>query len=304
MFTGAKKKKKMKIKSHFWYTTNQRNGILLLLVIIIMMQFCLHFLKFGNEYVPAYDEAKINFLRHQIDSIQNNGLAIKKIDIYPFNPNYLSDFKGYQLGMSTEQIDRLFAYRKKNLFVNSAMEFQKVTKVSDNLLKEISPFFKFPDWIQKKKKKHLRNNASVLTKKNINDNLSSDDLNKANKNDLLSIRGVDDALSERVIKYRSALQGFSEPDQLLEVWGMQTKVASQILKVFSIKEKPIIEKINVNTASFKEVLSIPYIDYDLCVKIFDYRDEVAELQSISELKNIKDFPTNKYDRIVLYLRVE
>jgi len=60
----------------------------------------------------------------------------------------------------------------------------------------------------------------------------------------------------------------------------------------------------VNTASFKEVLSIPYIDYDLCVKIFDYRDEVAELQSISELKNIKDFPTNKYDRIVLYLRVE
>ena len=82
---------------------------------------------------------------------------------------------------------------------------------------------------------------------------------------------------------------------------MKKEVASQTLKVFSITEKPIIEKINVNTASFREVLSIPYIDYELCVKIFDYRDEVAELQSISELKNIKDLTLEKYNRIVLYL---
>ena len=41
-----------------------------------------------------------------------------------------------------------------------------------------------------------------------------------------------------------------------------------------------VKKLQVN---FKEVLKNPYIDYDLCVKIFDYRDEVAELQDISEL---------------------
>ena len=287
-----------KLLSHFWYTTNQRNGILLLLAINIILQFCFHFVKFDNEHIPLYNEAKMNNLTLQLDSLQNNEFATKKFDIYPFNPNYLSDFKGYQLGMSTEEIDRLFAYRKKRLYVNSAKEFQQVTKVSDSLLKNISPYFKFPDWIQKKQ---FKKPVSDDSKKSFKTNLSTNDLNKANKNDFLSIEGIDDALSDRVIKYRSSLQGFSEPNQLLEVWGMKKEVASQILKVFSILEKPIIEKINVNTASFKEVLSIPYIDYELCVKIFDYRDEVAELQSISELKNIKDLPLEKYNRIILYL---
>ena len=39
-------------------------------------------------------------------------------------------------------------------------------------------------------------------------------------------------------------------------------------------------------------------------QIFDYKDEVAELQSISEIKNIEGFPIEKYDRIVLYLQAK
>ena len=60
----------------------------------------------------------------------------------------------------------------------------------------------------------------------------------------------------------------------------------------------------MNTATFKQVLKNPYIDYELCKKIFDYREEVAELQQISELRNIKDFPLDKYERIVLYLEAK
>ena len=79
---------------------------------------------------------------------------------------------------------------------------------------------------------------------------------------------------------------------------------TEIFETFSIVNKPIIVKTNINTASFKEILSIPYIDYELCLKIFDYKDEVAELQSISEIKNIEGFPLENYTRIVLYLHAE
>lgn len=85
---------------------------------------------------------------------------------------------------------------------------------------------------------------------------------------------------------------------------MDELIANKILSTFSIKNKPIIKKVNINTASFKEVLSNPYIDYELCIQIFDYKDEVAELQSISEIKNIEGFPIKKYNRIVLYLLAE
>ena len=291
-------------KSHFWYTKSQRNGILFLLASIIGLQLLFHFINFGDNGLVTPNQAKMSFYQHQLDSLKKISLEDKKYTIYPFNPNYISDHKGYQLGMKTKEIDFLLAHRNKRLFVNSAKEFQEVTKISDSLLQAISPYFKFPEWVQKKnrEKKELFTFAAK-TKKNIS-NITSTDINEATPYDFTLVKGVDEYLSERIIKYRSKLQGFSFSEQLFEVWGLEKEVADNILQVFSIQKKPRITKINVNTASFKEVLSNPYIDYELCVQIFGYKDEVAELQSISEIKNIEGFPIEKYDRIVLYLQAK
>ncbi len=292
-----------KLKSHFWYTKNQRNGILFLLTIILIVQFLYHFVSFEEKGRIDIDQASIVSFQHQIDSLKQIELENRKPKIYPFNPNYITDYKGSKLGMSIEEIDKLLAYRKKGLFVNSVKEFQNVTQVSDSLLNAISPYFKFPDWVTKKNKKRTK-----LPKRSFNneikkrkEEISTTDINLATQNDFQAIEGVNENLSERIVKYRTKLQGFSIPEQLFEVWGLKEEVGTKILQTFSIKTPPVIQKINVNTASFKEVLSIPYIDYQLCVKIFDYRDEVAELQSILELKNIEGFPLDKYNRIILYL---
>ena len=291
----------MKIfKSHFWYTKNQRNGILLLLIIIIFLQLILHFKNFDSQQLVDLSQPKITSYKKQLDSLKKKSSKKKKFKIYPFNPNYISDYKGYQLGMNVDEIDRLLAYREQRLYVNSAKEFQAITKISDSLLQKISPFFKFPEWVQKK-----NNQQRYIPNSRINvSEITTVDINKATLKDFTFIEGVDEYLSERIIKYRSKLQGFSFKEQLFEVWGLDELIANKILSTFSIKNKPIIKKVNINTASFKEVLSNPYIDYELCVKIFDYRDEVAELQSISEIKNIEGFPIKKYNRIVLYLLAE
>jgi len=293
-----------KLKSHFWYTKNQRNGILLLLGIISVLQIFYHFVNFRDEGIVDVNQAKIISFQNTVDSLKLLELENRQPKIYPFNPNYITDYKGYQLGMKTIEIDRLHKYRKKRLFVNSAKEFQSVTKVSDSILQKIAPYFKFPDWVNssqnKNSKKRTFDNSIV---KSISE-ISSTDINLASQNDFLTIQGVDENLSERIIKYRTKLQGFSISEQLYEVWGLQESTGKQILETFSINTIPVINKININTATFKEVLSNPYIDYDLCLKIFNYKDEVAELQSITELKNIEGFPLKKYERIVLYLQAE
>ena len=295
----------MKIfKSHFWYTKNQRNGILLLLIIIIFLQLILHFKNFDSQQMVDLSLPKITSYNKQLDSLKKKSSKKKKFKIYPFNPNYISDYKGYQLGMNVDEIDRLLAHREQRLYVNSAKEFQTITKISDSLLQKISPFFKFPEWVQKKNN-NKNNQQRYIPNSRINvSEITTVDINKATLKDFTAIEGVDEYISERIIKYRSKLQGFSFKEQLFEVWGLDELMANKILSTFSIKNKPIIKKVNINTASFKEVLSNPYIDYELCVKIFDYKDEVAELQSISEIKNIEGFPIKKYNRIVLYLLAE
>ena len=295
----------MKIfKSHFWYTKNQRNGILFLLIIIIFLQLILHFKNFDSQQLVDLSQPKITSYNKQLDSLKKKSSKKKKFKIYPFNPNYISDYKGYQLGMNVDEIDRLLAHREQRLYVNSAKEFQTITKISDSLLQKISPFFKFPDWVQKKNN-YKNNQQRYIPNSRINvSEITTVDINKATLKDFTAIEGVDEYISERIIKYRSKLQGFSFKEQLFEVWGLDELMANKILSTFSIKNKPIIKKVNINTASFKEVLSNPYIDYKLCIQIFDYRDEVAELQSISEIKNIEGFPIKKYNRIVLYLLAE
>jgi DNA uptake protein ComE-like DNA-binding protein len=295
----------MKIfKSHFWYTKNQRNGIFLLLVIVAVLQAVIFFVDFSSKELVGYNVEEVENLQKKIDSLKFVKIS-EQNKVYPFNPNYISDFKGEQLGMSLQEIDRLITFRKTGKFINSKEEFQKVTKVSDALLNRISPNFKFPDWVvdQNQQKRVSKSNAKRL-QSSFNKKLTTTDINKATQEDFKTIYGIGDKISERIIKYRSKLQGFSFGNQLYEVWGLEKEIVDKALKMFKVFEKPLIKKVNINEASFKEVLKNPYVDFELCKKIFDYRDEVAELQNIIELKNIEDFPLKKYDRIVLYLYAE
>ncbi|WP_440122355.1 helix-hairpin-helix domain-containing protein [Tenacibaculum sp. Ill] len=299
----------MKIfKPHFWYNKRQRNGVFFLLFAIVFLQIVYVYVDFSSEKVQALNKNELIAFQNTIDSLKRIEQNKRKPKLYPFNPNYITDFKGYQLGMSIEEIDRLHNYRKQNKWINSAKDFKQVTKISDSLLSKIAPYFKFPDWVVKKenKKKRSITKANSVKKNTYNKEykVSTNDINKATQQDFETIGGVGEVLSSRIVKYRNKLQGYSLSKQLYEVWGLDKVTADRVMRTFIVIEKPTIKKVNVNTAKFKEVLKNPYINYELCKKIFEYRDEVAELQDISELRNIKDFPLNKYDRIILYLEAK
>jgi DNA uptake protein ComE-like DNA-binding protein len=282
-------------KSHFRYNKNQRSGIFFLLLIIILLQLFFFFIDFTSNEAIDFSNDEIALFQQEMDSLKKVELENKTLKRYPFNPNFITDYKGYQLGMNTEEIDSLHAFRKKGNYINSVKQFQQITKINDSLLGVISPYFKFPKWTTSKK-------TDVKTK--INKPIIKQDVNKVNATDLRVVNGIGEKLSNRIIQYRKKLQGFSFNSQLYEVWNLDKEVVDRVLQYFEVMESPIIKKINVNEATFKEVLAIVYIDYELTKKIFNYRDEVAEIQELEELKKIDGFPLEKFDRIALYLEVE
>lgn len=282
-------------QSHFWYNKRQRNGILFLAIIIIILQLVYFFVDFSSTEKTELNTPEIVKFEKEIDSLKKIASENKKSKIYPFNPSFITDFKGYQLGMTTEEIDKLLAHRSQGKYINSTAEFQKITGVSDSLLNVISPYFKFPDWVNKKP------NVTLSAVETSNKNPPLKDLNYATANDLKTINGVGDKLAKRIVKYRTKLGGFLIKEQLYEVYYLDKSVANKILERFSILQKPSIKKININNATFKEVLAIPYINYELTKKIFNYRNKVTKIQSLTELKKIDGFPIEKFDRIALYL---
>jgi len=288
-------------KSHFWYNSNQRNGILFLALIIIALQLIYFFINFSSADKTNINSKEIIEFQREFDSLKRIELESRKPKIFPFNPSFISDFKGYKLGMSTIEIDKLLKHRANGKYINSAKEFQQITGISDSLLNTISPYFKFPDWVIKKQQS--KNKAFKTSSKKLQ-NIPVKDLNSATAPQLKSINGIGEKLSQRIINYRNKLGGFLVNEQLYEVWYLDKQVADRVLQRFVVLKKPTIKKINVNEASFKEVLSIIYINYELTKKIFDYRDEVAEIQSLEELKKIDGFPLEKFDRIALYLEAK
>ncbi|MBU2994943.1 helix-hairpin-helix domain-containing protein [Cellulophaga baltica] len=288
-----------KFKSHFKFDKQERSGIFFLLLFIVLLQIGYFAYK---SYVVSND--KINFVldvnnQAAINHLKNEKLQEGTYKMYPFNPNYITDYKGYQLGMSVEEIDRLHSFRSAKKFVNSSKEFQKVTRVSDSLLSVIAPFFKFPDWVRNQAKKKSAIKVVDSKRKSI----VKKDLNKVTAEELKLISGVGDKLSARIVKYRNRLGGFITEKQLYEVYYLDAEVANKVLKMYTIQSKPSIMKIDINASSAYEISQLVYINYNLSKKIVQYREDNNGIKSFSELLNIEGFPSEKIDIISLYLQL-
>ena len=284
------------LRSHFVFNRSQQNGIFLLVIIIVILQLIYHFVDFNSsEETFNSDPEDLANIQHTIDSLKLIEKSSDSIKLYPFNPNYLTDYKGYILGMSTSEIDKLLNYRKKDKWVNSIEDFQKVTGVSDSLLKKMTPYFKFPNW--------TKSSPSVKTQ-NLKTDIIKADLNLATAVELQKINGVGEVLSGRIVKYRNKIGGFVNDIQLQDIYGLSSETRKEILANYTVKTLPDFKVLNINKATVLQLSELPYLDYELAREIVNYRLLHETIHNFEELAKIKDFPSEKIDRIALYLSVD
>lgn len=288
------------IGSHFVFNRSQRNGIFLLVLIIVGLQLLYFFITFGSSVSPSSSEnPELILFQKKIDSVRIARQAGDTVRLYPFNPNFVTDYRGYTLGMSVGEIDRLHAYRAEDKWVNSAGEFQQVTGISDSLLNIISPYFRFPDWVT-----GSRPQVVTRTAANIQSTIEKRDLNSASIEDLVAIKGIGETLAGRIVNYRNRIGGFVDDIQLKDVYGLTFETRTEVLNSFTVKNAPKVELLNINMASVLELSNIPYINYELAREIVNYRLLYENIASFEELAKIKEFPSEKIDRIALYLTLK
>ncbi|MBP6558330.1 MAG: helix-hairpin-helix domain-containing protein [Flavobacterium sp.] len=278
------------------YSKSQRIGIIFLFLIIV---FCQGFYLFSDfKTSQNLNNEQVKWLANQslIDSLKLQNKNYKPT-IYPFNPNFITDFKGYKLGMSVAEIDRLLAFRKQNKFVNSAAEFQAVTQVSDSLLKTISPYFKFPDWVKNKKE---YSSTYVKTEFSKAEKIVILDINEATKEDLMKVYGIGDKISDRILEQKNKLGAFVSMEQMTDIWGLSPEVIESLNKYFVVKSASNIKRISINNASVKELAQFPFFRYALAKEIVIYRSMHGDIR-IEDLTKIKGFPVDKIKIIALYL---
>ena len=279
------------------FTSSQRIGLLILFALIISVQVGSHYLPSTITEESSQEKKEWLAFQTKIDSLKEFKTEYKQ-KIYPYNPNFITDYKGYKLGMTVEQLDRLFAFRKENKYVNSAKEFQQVTKVSDSLLKEMAVYFKFPDWVNQKRE--YNSNYTPFSKKE-KEVIVVKDINHATAEDLIKIRGIGEAISARILKEREKFGAFATMDQMQFIWGLSPEVVAYLNQYFKIGDVSQVKKININEATLKELSAFPFFNYTLSREILIYRSMYGKIKDAEDLTKIKGFPTERVAIIALYL---
>jgi|SRR5690554_6537410 len=271
-----------------YFNKKQRISVLILLGIIIVLQAMIY----ATRYLQPKNQSELILnpdLQKEIDSLKQK--ALKKYEPRPFNPNFINYERGFRLGMRAEEVDRLLDFRAQDNYVNSAADFQKITGISDSLLRVISPYFKFPEWTQKQNQSKAKE-TPVLKKI---------DLNKATYTDLVALKGIGDYYANAVLNEREKLGGFVSVEQLNYIKGMRPEAVALLKRSTFVNTKPNIVKVNVNTASREELLKIPYITSYIAREIVVLRSKGDQPLRKEDLEKISSFPLDKLKIIELYL---
>ena len=109
--------------------------------------------------------------------------------------------------------------------------------------------------------------------------------------------------AQKLAEYRQKLGGFYSFEQLAEVYILQNITAEHWAKYFFIDTKDI-RKLQINSATYKELITHPYFDAYLTKTILNYRQKNGKIANIAQFKEITKAYPELVAKIEPYLSFE
>ncbi len=219
----------------------------------------------------------------------NTNTKLKKervFDFRQFDPNTISKAELENMGLKEWQARMVETYRTKVRPFQKPGDLYKIYGLDSVLIEKMLPYVELDTSFLKQEPKEI-----VLI-----------ELNSADTNELTKIKGIGRAYARRIVKYRQLLGGFVNKEQLLEVYGMDSTRYQRINEHIEVDISKI-NRLNVNTATFKELLKHPYLSYEVVQNIVNFRNNVRPFKKVDELKNIELVDEDLMSKIAKYLTV-
>lgn len=262
------------INDYFYFSQKERRGIFVLLSLIILLIAINVFIipQMGREK-PINKDAFIAW----VDSLMQNPvdtMQTKTIDYFNFDPNLIAKAEWLKLGLSESQTKTILNYRKAGGTFFKKTDLKKIYSINESQYLKLAPFIIFSTSTNTKK---------TYAKLKI-------DLNSADSIDLIKIRGIGSVFASRILKYRKLLGGYSQASQLTEVYGIDSSKFQKLKQHFSACDSNKIIRININIASFRELLKHPYISYEFVKRIVNERrkKDFSSFKEFSKRTNTSD----------------
>jgi competence protein ComEA len=277
------------VKDWFGHTRRERRSTFILLVIIIIIILVRYLVPEKNIEI-LYVTPDLYDSSGSVE-ISEAGNPQKELS-FDFNPNSASYDTLIKAGFDPREANTLISYRKKGGKFRQPSDIRKVYGL---------------DSLKTGKLIHHVVLSHVLTAKSDSHQIPQEkrllNLNTIDSMALIDLPGIGPVLSSRIIKYRNMLGGFAVKEQLREVYGLSEETFLIIKgKVFTDSSE--VRKININSADYRALSHIPYIEKYEISAILKYRELKGRITGINDLVENKLVTSEKVSRIRPYLVFE
>ena len=126
------------------------------------------------------------------------------------------------------------------------------------------------------------------------------ELNSADTLTLQLLHGIGPVFARRIVRYRERLGGYADRQQLLEVYGFTPQLLEHISPYLTL-DTTLVEQININTASLKELARHPYMEYYVARDIVALRNKGICFTSADDLRTVPSMADSSLARLLPYL---
>jgi len=288
------------LKDYFTFSRRERSGIIILMAIMLILviaNIMMPLVIDNQEYNYSDYETELSNFENSVNSGESKKENEYKVSrLFMFNPNTVNESDLTELGLDKRVVRNIIKYRDRGGCFYRKEDLLKIYGIDTPAYKRLAPFIYLETGgLRNLSAEESNNDSTVNVHKPIN-------INRADVSLLTDSLGVDRTLSERIIKYRYLLGGFSDKDQFDEIYGI-TSGQSVYLAENVFIDTALIRKININNANEQVLSRHPYINDYYARAIVRYRKFSGEVIKINELLINNILPEKIYMRLRSYLSV-
>lgn len=308
-------------KDFFRFTRLERRAaiviLFLIIIVLVSIQMINHSSKNDNcvsldavmtseEY--ASFEQQINSLRKRDREVTYGDIFSHKADNYnsnskrhysAFNPNTATKQELINAGLSNFSANNIIKYREKGGRFRAKKDVAKIYGIDSVMFSVMSDYIVIDKDKTQENKTQSRTERPSFERKIYLHKLPKGtvvDINNADTVLLKQVPNIGSYRAKKIVKYREQLGGYTDINQLNEI-----EIDSDLFTEWFVIDTASVRRINANTATLKEMIKHPYLQYHQAKIIEKHRRKYGKIVSISQLKMYSEFTSEDIDRLCKYL---
>ena len=282
------------------FSSREKRGVVVLLsllVLLIIIRFWQPWDKSADKYDFTGYEADIDGFEASLKEDRQNRYEYtgrsesnykrekdkqkNKPDVpkFNFNPNAVTRDEMKNLGFSDKLIRDVENYRNAGGSFSSPADMKKLYNIDEEFYAAIEPYISLP----------MNSETEVYFKFDPN-TISSDSL---------KLLGFPENIAERWVKYRKSSGGFSDVEDVLKLYGIDTSHVKKLeeFMLFPDRELSVSEfvKPDLNSCEYRELLAVEGINPGIVSKVISYRNLLGGYVDYQQLHEVYDMDEENFN---------